>query len=268
MHQSAAAVERREAREGGTDPSGFRDMVVFLDGCEAHAPTVEWTVGLAREHGAHLTGVLVEEEPPRPVEKDPGAAFEATARHHGIRWACRRVSRRRAVDLAAFGPWADLAVVARRPWPRRVSARVALSEFLALVYGRPTVVLPPAGAALPPRRILVGWSAPDRELALAAAMPLLERADAVEIVRIEHDDGPRLQEGAAGFARELAGCGVPAELHPLPFRAGDSGRALLSLAAARGADLLVIGARVGSQQHDSAMRAVLAAATVPVLICR
>jgi nucleotide-binding universal stress UspA family protein len=244
-------------------------MVMFLDGCEALARTVEWTVGLAREHGARLTGVLVEEEhPPGPLDTDPEAAFEAAARHHGIRWAWRRVSRRRVVDLAAFGPWADLAVVARRPWPRRVSARLALAEFLALVYGRPTIVFPPAPAAFPPRRIIVGWSEPDGTLPLAVAMPLLERADSVEIVRVEYDDGPRLQEGAAGFARELAGCGVPAELHPLPCRAGDSGRALLSRASACGADLLVIGARTGSQRHDSVARAVLAEATVPVLICR
>lgn len=58
MRQSAAAVERREALEGGTDPATLRDMVVFLDGCEALARTVEWTAGLAREHGAHRDGAF------------------------------------------------------------------------------------------------------------------------------------------------------------------------------------------------------------------
>jgi nucleotide-binding universal stress UspA family protein len=270
MHQYAAAVERCEALEGGTDPSGFRDMVVFLDGCESLAPTVEWTARLAREHGAHLRGVLVEEEePPGRVEKDPRSVFEATARRNGIRWAWRRVSRRQVVDLAAFGPFADLAVVARRPWPRRVGRRLALSEFLALVYGGPTVLLPPADAAFPPRRIVVGWNAaPNDTLPLGRAMPLLERAEGVEIELVDRDSRPRWSETAACIARDLACRGIAAQLRQLASDSSGAGRALLTRAAAFGADLLVVGARTRSQLHGSLSRAALAEAAVPVLMCR
>jgi nucleotide-binding universal stress UspA family protein len=270
VHQSAAAVERLETLEDGTDPAGFRDVVVFLEGCEPLTRAVDWTAGLAREHGAHLTGVLVdEEEPPGPGERDPRAAFEARARHHGIRWAWRRISRRQAVDLASFGPFADLAVVARRPWPRRVSGRLALSEFLALVYGGPTVLFPPAGASFPPRRIVVGWNAaPDDTLDLARAMPLLERAEEVEIVLVDRGPRPGWPETAAGTARDLAGRGVAARLRQLSSGAGGAGRALLARAAATGADLLVVGARSRSQLHGSLPRAALAEAALPVLMCR
>ena len=270
MHQSAAAVERREAHEGDTDPSYFRDMVVFLDGGGALARTVEWTAGLAREHDAHLTGVLVdEEEPPGLVEKDPRAVFEAAARHHGIRWAWRRVSRRQVVDLATFGPFADLAVVARRPWPRRVSGRLALSEFLALVYGGPTVLFPPAGAAFPPRRIVVGWNAaPDETLPLGQALPLLERAEGVEIALVDRDTRSRSPETAACTARDLACRGIAAQLRQLSSDSGGAGRALLPRAAAFGADLLVVGARARSQLYGSLPREALAEATVPVFMCR
>jgi nucleotide-binding universal stress UspA family protein len=270
VHQSAAAVERREAHEGDTDPSYFRDMVVFLDGGGALARTVEWTAGLAREHDAHLTGVLVdEEEPPGLVEKDPRAVFEAAARHHGIRWAWQRVSRRQVVDLATFGPFADLAVVARRPWPRRVSGRLALSEFLALVYGGPTVLFPPAGAAFPPRRIVVGWNAaPDETLPLGQALPLLERAEGVEIALVDRDTRSRSPETAACTARDLACRGIAAQLRQLSSDSGGAGRALLTRAAAFGADLLVVGARARSQLYGSLPREALAEATVPVFMCR
>jgi nucleotide-binding universal stress UspA family protein len=269
VHESAAA-ERGEVPEGGSERSGFRNMVVFLDGCGRLASTVEWSAGLAREHGAHLTGVLVEgEEPPGPVEMDARAVFEATARHHGIRWGWRRVSRRQVVDLATFGPFADLAVVARRPWPRRVGRRLALSELLALVYGGPTVLLPPAGAAFPPRRIVVGWNdGPGDTLPLGRAMPLLERADGVEIVLVDRDTRPPSAEAAACNARDLDGRGIVARLRQLSSGSPGPGRALLTRAAALGADLLVVGARSRSQLYGSLPRQVLAEATVPVLMCR
>ena len=223
-----------------TSPDALlRHVVVFLEGCLAHAGIVEWTVGLAREHGAHLTGVFVEqEEAPGRMEKDPRPVFEAMARDHGIRWAWRRLSRRQVVDLAHFGPFADLAVLARRPSPRPGSVCPELSELVARAYGRPTVVLPPACPAARPRRIVVGWNAaPDNALALARAMPLLERADTVEIVLIDHDDGPCWQETAARTVRELARHGVAAELRQLSSDAGQAGQALLSRAAAFGAEL-------------------------------
>jgi hypothetical protein len=261
-----------------------RQFVLFLEGCGAHATTVEWTVELAREHGAHLTGVFVDqEEVPRRGETDPRAVFEAVARRHGIRWAWRRVSPRPVVEMATFGPFAELAVVARRPQRSEPSARPALWESLLRAYGRSTLVLPPAGLPARPRRIVVGWSASDDALDLTPAIPFLERAQAVEIVPVEHDDIGSLRVEAAGFARALAGRGIPVGLDPLPSRAGDGCRTLLSRAAARCADLLVVGARcpgtptssrpsswraaLGAQLRSSVTPAARAEAAVPVMTC-
>src|SRR5260370_390308 len=86
------------------------------------------------------------------------------------------------------GRFSDFAVVARQdPGDRQVGPS-GLVESLVLTSGRPTIVLPPRCTATPIRRILVGWNA-GREAtrAVADALPLLVRADAVEIFVVDRD---------------------------------------------------------------------------------
>jgi len=160
------------------------------------------------------------------------------------------------------------------------------AELVAQVLpqaGRPVLVLPASmGTRTPaaaPRRILVAWDA-SREAARAldGALPLLRAADAVELVVCETDPaGPVARDvHMADPLPYLAGHGVQAtlRLHAVPgsgrFNRDLVGEALLSMAAAGGFDLLVMGAYAHSRLRETFLggvtRTVLAQMRLPVLL--
>ncbi|MBK8108783.1 MAG: universal stress protein [Betaproteobacteria bacterium] len=134
--------------------------------------------------------------------------------------------------------------------------------------GKPTLVVPANGSFEIPGRILVGWK-PTRESARAvtAALPWLRRATAVHLttrVEEEHADAPaRLTHWL-----QLHDVVAPIEHHRLAD--GEVGAALLSLAAASGAELLVMGCYGHSRARElvlgGASRTVLRSMTLPVLM--
>jgi nucleotide-binding universal stress UspA family protein len=134
--------------------------------------------------------------------------------------------------------------------------------------GKPAIVVPAVGSfGTLGERVLIAWK-PGRESAraLAAAMPILQRAASVHYVV----DG-RCEWAAA----ELGGClrahGVKAPLkRHAALDAAAPGESLLSLAADCDADLLVMGCYGHSRAREWAMggatRTVLASMTLPVLM--
>ena len=105
--------------------------------------------------------------------------------------------------------------------------------------------------------------------ALAAAMPLLERARRVEVVTIAPSDAPVDELPGFNITRHLARHGVPVELRQLA-PADDVAAALLSHAAETGADYLVMGAYGHSRFRQfmlgGATRDMLRSMTLPVLM--
>jgi nucleotide-binding universal stress UspA family protein len=126
------------------------------------------------------------------------------------------------------------------------------------------------------RRILVGWNARRESIrAVADAMPALMKAEAVEVLVIDHErTAGHGQEPAAEVARHLARRGVKVETRRLSSakEKEEVGRLLLSQAAIFGADLLVMGAYGHSQLREwmfgSVTRTVLREAGLPVLMSR
>jgi nucleotide-binding universal stress UspA family protein len=288
------ARERRVA-----DPKNlFTDVVVYVDGRADNQGTLEVAASLARDQGARLTGVFIEPEAPvrhaemfargkgipelleachsrlRTMEADRRDSFEATVRRHRLRGEWRLVPCVNDGDLAAHARYGDLAVVAR-PDPVDEPASDDLLESLVLTSGRPTLVLPPHCPAGTIRRILVGWNA-SREAtrAVADAMPLIVRADVVEVLVVDRE-GPLGQHGpepGADIARYLARHGARVEVRQVWHGSEDVGRLLLSRAAAFGADLLVMGAYGHSHLREwllgGVTRTILREARIPVLMSR
>lgn len=109
---------------------------------------------------------------------------------------------------------------------------------------------------------------------MADALPLLVRADAVELLVVDHERraGSHGQEPGADIARHLARHGARVEVRRLSSGGEEVGRLLLSQAAAFGADLLVMGAYGHSHLREwvfgGVTRTVLHEGGLPVLMSR
>lgn len=158
-----------------------------------------------------------------------------------------------------------------------------VSELIAQVLpqaGRPVLLLPALATAAPfGKRVLVAWDA-SREAgrALAGALPILRQADVVELVvcEAESEEGVTRDVRMADPLPFLAHHGVKATLRVHAVAGGGRfhrnvvGEALLSVAAARKFDLLVMGAYAHSRLRETFLggvtRTVLARMNLPVLL--
>ena len=282
--------------------AGFGEIVVFIDGHTKAGGILEFAGVLAQEHGARLIGVFLQPEPTvtpaetfargkgmlhvsevhraqlERIDADYRALFENIVRRHGIRpeseW---RSLPYLSSEVGMHAYYSDLVVIAR-PQPASQTARPpGLVESLLLTSGRPMIVFPSTSMVSRVHRILVGWNAKRESIrAVADALPLLVKAEAVEVLVVDHERHPSAhgQEPGADMARHLARHGVHVEVRRLSSgREGEEvGHLLLSQAAAFGADLLVMGAYGHSQlsqwMFGSVTRTVLREARLPVLMSR
>jgi len=171
--------------------------------------------------------------------------------------------------------YADLVIVASPDPARQMAGPLGLAESLVMTAGRPVIMLPPGSTVSRLRRILVGWNARREAIrAVADALPLLVRAEAVEVLVIDHERHPtdHGQEPGADIARHLARHGAQVEVQRVSSGGEEVGRLLLSRAAAFDADLVVMGAYGHSHLSEwvfgSVTRTVLREADLPVLMSR
>jgi len=181
-----------------------------------------------------------------------------------------------AETVQAEAHLADLVVLGQHdPSDESAYAGNHFVESVVLQCGRPVLVVPYAGWF--PRvgkHVLVAWNG-SRESARAVhdALPLLKRAESVDIVSCTRPETPRdpwlspPHYAVAGLARH----GVKAHLHESVIGSGDdAGQMLLSLAVDLSADLIVMGAyghgRMRELMLGGVTRALLSSMTVPVLM--
>jgi nucleotide-binding universal stress UspA family protein len=153
---------------------------------------------------------------PRALAKAKRARilFDRCAAKHGFASAARpaRGKRRRALwheavgsparVWAVIGPVADLTVVSR-PTPRGGGRAQAFLLGALLHSVKPVLILPAEPRPTLGRHVAIAWDrSPDAAAAVAAALPLLTRADRVSIVQAGRSDrfGPK----TAHLARYLA----------------------------------------------------------------
>lgn len=274
------------------------EIVVFIDGRVEVAGILEFACALTKEHNARLIGVFIEpaseatpaqtyargkgmasviEEQKAQVDKvaaEHQAQFEDIVRRHGIRSEWKSLPYlSREVGVHAYN--AELVVVARPKSAAQTAGPPGLAESLILSSGRPIILFPPDRAVLQLRRILVAWNATRESVrAVADALPLLVKADAVEVLIVgdERHAMDQSKEPGADVARHLAYHGAHVGVHRIEPEGQEIGRLLLSRAAAFGADLLVMGAYghsyVSEWMFGGVTRTVFHEAELPVLMSR
>jgi nucleotide-binding universal stress UspA family protein len=280
------------------DIAALREIVAFIDGRTEKKGILEFASVLAEEHGALLIVVFMQPGPAvttaesfargkgitqvidkqdaqiEGIEADHRAKFEDIVRRHGIRSEWRSLSYLSS-EVAVHAYYADLVVIGRPDRGGQTSGPPGLAESLVLSSGRPVIVFPPKGTVSRTRRILVAWNAKRESIrAVADAMPLLARAEAVEVLVVGHDrHAPgHGQEPGADIAHHLARHGARVKVQRVESGGEDVGRLMLSQAAAFRADLLVMGAYGHSDLREwvfgSVTRTILYDANLPVLMSR
>jgi nucleotide-binding universal stress UspA family protein len=274
------------------------EIVVFIDGHAGNAGILEFASVLAREHGARLISVFMQPEPAvtpaetfargegmrstievhraqlERIEADYRTQFEDIVRRHGIASEWRSLPYLSS-EVGVHAYYADLVIVARPESAGQTAGPPGLAESLVMSSGRPIIVFPPHGKVSQVRRVLVAWNATRESIrAVADALPLLAKAEAVEVLVADHQRRPEGhgQEPGADIARHLARHGAHVEVRRLSSGGKDVGRLLLSQAAAFSADLLVMGAYGHTQLREwmfgGVTRTVLYEAGLPVLMSR
>ncbi|MFI5015388.1 MAG: universal stress protein [Hyphomicrobiales bacterium] len=164
-------------------------------------------------------------------------------------------------------------VIMEQAIPEQPEGRGKAIESVVFGSSRPVLIVPyiqtrPASL----KNVLVAWdgSAPAAR-ALGDALPLLARADRVELVSVGAKALKGYDQRGAAVTRHLARHGIDATFKHTPS-VGEIGSTLLSHAADIGADLLIMGAYGHSRWREAvfggATRSLLQAMTIPVLMSR
>lgn len=269
----------------------IKDIAVLLDTVgERAAPCA---VPLAADLDAYLTGIClvpkgfsaplpdqsVLEDMPDGVREEvmervlhPGQVLHRDAAKAGVRVEITTV-------LDEAGAWKHLAgqfavvdiVVVEQPQPNRGKPADAHLDAVLLQSGRPVLVVPYVLRPVRPfKTVSAAWdgsAAAGR--ALADALPLLRRAERVEVVRISPTGDSADRHGETRLIRHLERHGVDATYHD--FATGLSvANALLNHVSDAGTDLLVMGAYGHSRMREAILggvtREILRSTPVPVLM--
>ncbi len=272
----------------------IQDIAVGVDHRDASRVALEVACGLAARVDAHLTGIYVDPVPMAPElvamstapalletiagEEEARAAkarerFEAAAAGAGLRAGFRQARGPMFVALSALARCSDLLVLAQEGDGESGPVLGGFADHAVMACGRPVLVVPFIGAAVPvDGTALVAWDG-GREAARAAgdALPLLALARQVEVVVVERGDAERSGELAGSeLCEHLARHGLRPEAKTIPGAGSDAGNLLLSHAADVGANLIVMGAYGHSRLRETVLggmtRHMLLHMTVPVLM--
>jgi nucleotide-binding universal stress UspA family protein len=276
----------------------IRDVVVPVEGGPGDAGTIEYAAHLACRHGAHLTVAFVspalradgpaafargrairelieafDSERAR-LEEKTRALFDGVTRRTGLHPEWRTIPPSENGNLVTHVRYADIAVLSRAG--RETEQRFpSLAQSLVFESGRPVILLPAAIPDTIASRVLIGWNA-SREAtrAISDAMPLLARADSVELLVIDPDPRPERHGPAPGqdMARYLARHGVKVEVRIVESSGASAASTLLARAREFRSDLVVMGAyghsRLTELVFGGVTRTALESAELPVLMSR
>ena len=282
--------------------SMYKTIVVHVDDGAGQDSSLRAAARLANDHGAHLVGMAATGITWRDyavLAGSMGALAPAQASNfQGLRDAAearlavfRRDAGRLGVEslethaidddpryaLLLESRYADLVVLSQdRPTTagHGLPARVGhLPEYLALHGVRPVLVVPQGyDKAMIPGTAVVGWDGGMQAMrAISAALPLLQRADSVQLALINPHTRSALhgEQPGADMALYLARHGVRVDV-VCERTTSTEGEALMALARDGGAGLMVTGAYGHSRYREWALggvtRELLERAPVPLLI--
>lgn len=285
--------------------SGFKTILVPFADASA-VPPLEAALGLAAQFSGHVIGLHVRIDPALAVplvgEGMSGAMVEEMMSAAERQAATRAVAARTLFDhclgrsglpltaapggAPASAEWVD--VVGREEeavaWRGRLADLVALARpddgadspspmtlnAALMDSGRPLLLVPPGAPAFG-RHVAIAWNgSAEAGRAVAAALPLLERAGAVSVLSVAESD--RATEASAeDLIAYLAWHGIDARLRKLRGQSTQAGEALIGECREAGADMLVMGAYTHSRLRQLILggvtRHVLHHAPMTCLMC-
>lgn len=274
----------------------LKNILVHVDESKQCPGRLDVAVDLARDYGAHLTGLYVIQEihiPPScigggyiPVSfldehdrRGREAATQAKKTFNkrmqnndvNVEWRCFQG---RAEDIIGLNArYADLTIVSQAdPNDANQHELAEMPAEVALTAGRPVLVMPYIDARnTPGKNVMVAWNA-SREAtrAINDAMPILEHADQVLILEVNPDKVSRGNVPSADISLHLARHGIQAEVAKAVTGDIDVSDVILSRLTDAEMDLLVMGAYGHSRTREliigGATRDILRRMTIPVLI--
>ncbi|MDH3660167.1 MAG: universal stress protein [Alphaproteobacteria bacterium] len=273
----------------------YKNLLVEVDDSAAVPRRIDYAIQLSRRFDAHLSGLYLIPmfTPPPAVGAYMTEQMEAQILAGEIERAEKALDRLRqaaeAADiefdtrtdrgpyheharlLSTHGRYADLTIVGQ-PDPNDGGSSLDPGEVV-LTAGAPVVIVPHIGApSTTTQRVMIAWNA-SREAARAVrdAMPLLEKAKAVDIVCFHPEDTPGHGETpGADIGLHLSRHDIKVDVQILESEGIDVGNALLSHIADSGSDFLVMGGYGHSRLREAvlggATRTILQSMTVPVLM--
>lgn len=265
----------------------LKDILVHIDHRPTCASRLKLATALARQHGAHLTGLYVIPHPHITIHQDTerdraGEArirFEEAVAAAGLEseWICvdgleSGLDVTHAVNLYAH--YRDLLVVSQTDpdAPDRLIPN-DLPERAVLGAGRPVLIVPYAGDFTDlGKRVLLAWrGGPESSRALHDAMPLLRQTETLRVISVQgHGGDEAYRAHDADICKHLVRYELPVVCEKLNAGGLSIGDMLLNRAADQGSDLLVMGAfsqsRRGHQTLGDVGRYMLEFMTLPVLM--
>ncbi len=270
----------------------FRTLLVHVDESPHAAARVATAVRISRDLGARLVGLYLIPQPDafnaalpddrakqqfharREAQDAAEQAFRAAAAAANLKAVEWRAPRGDPLDAAvAHARCADLFVAGQED---RRAGGTQLNDFVVTVLlasGRPVLVVPYIGAAKTFGQNVLIASDGGREAAraVADAMPLLERAQRVDVL-VGARDGTEedWREIGGRLSAWLRDHGIEPRIEVFAPDAAEAGELLLSRADDFASDLIVMGgyahARLRQMVLGGMTRTMLDAMTVPVLM--
>lgn len=153
-----------------------------------------------------------------------------------------------AEQLARLARHNDMAVLGRHT--RADGLPADFIDQILLRSGRPILVAPALRPATLTGTVMVCWKeTPEAARALAAAMPLLTKADRVVVANVP-ESADASADAMSDVARHLAWHGIDAEVRRVAADGRSPGELLSATARDCGADLVVMGAYGHSRTHQ------------------
>jgi nucleotide-binding universal stress UspA family protein len=280
----------------------LKDILVFLDAGKTCEARLELAKSIARDHGACLTGVFVEDEraeepPPKsgvsqlgilaglPAISAPDISkgamlrdiaeqrFRDSLRFSGVEGNWHSLDQADMVELIALARAADLIIIGQMD-PQARPAPAWRPDGVVIACGRPVLMVPYVGNyARVGHRVLVAWDG-SREAARALndALPLISAAEAVTLMSVHSriKDLNRAPQSMERIVRHLARHGISARIEERLQYGASVSDVLLSSTVDLAVDMIVAGA-----YHHSPLREALTGGvsrelfhhmTVPVLM--
>ncbi|EEO26892.2 universal stress protein [Oxalobacter paraformigenes] len=201
--------------------------------------------------------------------------FETEAKRMGVSsYEGRIVDGEANQGISLLARVADLVVIGRTNLEEK-SPIVApdFPEYVMMNAGRPVLIIPPSYERdIVGERVMICWNASRESIrAVADAIPILKKANLVQIVMYNVENEPDVNAELAGsdIALYLARHGINVEVLP-PQKNKHIGNALLELAESQTTDLLVMGGYGHTRFREFLLggvtRTVLGDSNIPVLM--